>query len=239
MRDSYLAIVTARAGSKRLPGKNIRKFASRPLFVWSVLAALNCPQISRTIVSTDSDIYQRIAISAGADCPWLRDLSLASDDASSADVVKDVLDKLGAETKRYRGLVLLQPTSPLRTAEDITNALALYEARNAPAVVSVSEAECPPAWMLKLSADHVFNEFASEGFCGQCSQSLGNWYRLNGAIYVIGINDFYLEHDFKPHGTLAYVMPRARSIDVDTIFDFKLAELLFLDNIKSSQGKSL
>lgn len=226
MSDKYLAIVTARSGSKRLPGKNVRDLSGKPLFVWSVLAGLQCPQVARTIVSTDSPEYQRIAIDAGADCPWLRDPALAADATTSADVVQDVLDKLGDEVCRYRALVLLQPTSPLRTAADISGALALYEARNAPAVVSVSETECPPAWMGQLPADLVMDDFLPVQFRNLRSQDLGDWYRLNGAVYVIGIDDFRREHGFKPKGTLAYVMPRERSIDVDTAFDFELAASL-------------
>lgn len=226
MKEKYLAIVTARSGSKRLPGKNVRDLCGKPLFVWSVLAGLKCPLVARTIVSTDSVEYQRIAIAAGADCPWLRDPALAADETASADVVKEVLDRLGEEVKQYRALVLLQPTSPLRTAEDISGALALYESRKASAVVSVSEAECPPAWMGKLPDTLVMDEFVPTQFRGLRSQELGAWYRLNGAVYVIGISEFRREHGFMPRGTLGYEMPRERSIDVDTAFDFNLAELL-------------
>lgn len=233
MSNKYLAIVTARSGSKRLPGKNVRDLCGKPLFVWSVLAGLNCPKVSRTIVSTDSAEYQRIAIEAGADCLWLRDPALAADETSSADVVKDVLDRLGDEMKQYHALVLLQPTSPLRTAEDVSNALALYEARNAPAVVSVTDAECPPAWMGQFQADLVMDEFVPAQFRGVRSQDLGNWYRLNGAVYVIGINEFLREQGFKPQGTLAYLMPRERSVDVDTPFDFDIAEFLMSRNVKA------
>jgi CMP-N,N'-diacetyllegionaminic acid synthase len=226
MSDKYLAIVTARAGSKRLPSKNVRSLCGKPLFVWSVLAGLNCPRIARTIVSTDSVDYQRIAIAAGADCPWLRPPDLAADDSSSADAVKDVLDRLGDQVKQYRALVLLQPTSPLRTVEDISAALALYEARDASAVVSVSEAECPPNWIGRLPSDLVMDEFVPAELRCLRGQELGKWCRLNGAIYVIGIEAFRCEHGFIPRGTLAYVMPRERSVDVDSAFDFELAELL-------------
>jgi CMP-N,N'-diacetyllegionaminic acid synthase len=226
MTEKYLAIVTARSGSKRLPGKNVRDFCGKPLFVWSVLTGLACPKVARTIVSTDSEEYQRIAIAAGADCSWLRAPALAADSSSSADVVKDVIDRLGDEVRQYRGLVLLQPTSPLRVAADIGGALALFEARNAPAVVSVSETECPPVWMGRLPPSLVMDEFVPAQFRGLRSQDLGDWYRLNGAVYVIGIDEFRREHGFMPRGTLGYVMPRERSIDVDTAFDFKLATLL-------------
>jgi CMP-N-acetylneuraminic acid synthetase len=226
MKSTYLAIVTARSGSKRLPGKNVLDLCGRPLFVWSVMAGLACPRIGRTMVSTDSAEYQRIAIEAGASCPWLRPPALAADSTSSADVVRDLLDRLGEDLKQYRGIVLLQPTSPLRTADDIEGALDLFEMRNAPAVVSVSEAECPPAWMGQLPANQQMDAFVPEQYRGKRSQDLGKWYRLNGAIYVIGIPEFRREHSFLPPGTLGYVMPRSRSIDVDTIFDFTVAKLL-------------
>lgn len=224
--SNYLAIVTARSGSKRLPGKNLRELCGKPLFVWSILAAQACPQVKRVIVSTDSPEYQRIALEAGGECSWLRDPMHATDTSSSADVVGEVLDRLGEEVLHYRGLVLLQPTSPLRVAADITGALKLFETRNAPAVVSVSEAECPPAWMGQLPSNLVMDAFVPLQFRNLRSQDMGIWYRLNGAVYVIGIDEFRREHGFKPAGTLAYVMPRERSIDVDTEFDFKLAALL-------------
>ena len=189
-------------------------------------AAFRLVRASWLELSADSVDYQRIAIGAGADCPWLRDPVLAADETSSADVVSDVLDRLGDEVKEYRALVLLQPTSPLRTAEDISGALALYEARNAPAVVSISEVECPPAWMGQLPADLVMDEFLSAQCCSRRSQDLGDWYRLNGAVYVIGIEQFQRELGFFPSGTLGYRMPRERSIDVDTAFDFTIASLL-------------
>ena len=226
MTASYLAVVTARSGSKRLPGKNVRDLCGKQLFVWSVLAGLACPQVARTIVSTDSPEYQRIAIAAGADCPWLRDPALAADSTSSADVVKEVLDRLGEEVRHYRGLVLLQPTSPLRTAEDISGALTLFEARNAPAVVSVCEAECPLAWIGRLPDNLLMDDFVPAQFSSTRSQDHGTWYRLNGAVYVIGTEEFRREHGFMPRGTLGYAMPRERSVDVDTAFDFNLAALL-------------
>lgn len=226
MTDKYLAIVTARSGSKRLPGKNVRDLCGKPLFVWSVLAGLQCPQVSRVIVSTDSEEYQRIAIAAGANCPQLRDPALAADETSSADVVKEVLDQLGEELRQYRALVLLQPTSPLRTADDVSAAIALHRKLDASAVVSVCEAECPPAWVGQIGEDLSMDNFIRPEFKGLRSQDLGEWYRVNGAIYVVNIREFLAEWSFMPQGTRAYVMPRERSIDIDTPYDLKLAEAM-------------
>jgi CMP-N-acetylneuraminic acid synthetase len=235
MSGDYLAIVTARSGSKRLPGKNILDFAGKPLFVWSVLAGLGCPAIKRTIVSTDSTEYQQIALKAGADCPWLRSASLAQDQSTSADVVKEVLDELGHAITGYRGLVLLQPTSPLRLSADIAAAITLFESRHASAVVSVSETECPPAWMGQVPADLSMDGFVQPQFKGKRSQDLGLWYRINGALYVIGIDTFRREHGFMPEGTLAYVMPRERSVDIDTDFDLTVAAALMAQRMRDGQ----
>ncbi len=236
MSARYLAIVTARAGSKRLPHKNIKPLCGHPLFIWSVMAAQQCPAIQRVIVSTDSAEYQSIALAAGADCPWLRDPALAADATSSADVVRSVLDLLGEELSHYAGLVLLQPTSPLRTAQDISGALALYEESRAPAVVSISESECPPAWIGQLSDTLSLDDFTPPAMRTMTNQAGRPWYRLNGAVYVIGIDVFRREHGFLPKGTLGYVMPRERSVDVDTAFDFAVAEALMTSGREPHHG---
>ena len=226
MSEGYLAIIPARSGSKRLPGKNIRNLCGKPLFVWSILAGLANSHISRVVVSTDSENYQKLAVQAGAYCPWLRDVTLADDNSTSADVVLDVLERLGDGIQQYRGLILLQPTSPLRSSEDITGALHLFETSQAPAIVSVSQAECPPMWMGKIASDFSMDDFIRPEFSNIRSQDLGAWYRINGAIYIIDIDEFLVNPEFIPTGSIAYVMPRERSVDVDTDFDFRFAEFL-------------
>ncbi|MBD2548387.1 acylneuraminate cytidylyltransferase family protein [Microcystis elabens FACHB-917] len=226
MKHHYLAIITARSGSKRLPGKNVRELCGQPLFVWSVFAAIATPHIARTIVCTDSSDYQRIAKEAGAECPWLRDPALATDGASSADVVAALLERLADSLSQYHGIVLLQPTSPLRTANDIIGALELFESRSSPAVVSISRTECSPTWMGQLPSSLVMDDFTPPQFQNLNQNLSSDWYRLNGAIYVISIEVFLREHRFMPAGSLGYIMPRERSIDIDTEFDFKIASLL-------------
>lgn len=223
---NYLAIVTARSQSKRLPGKNSKFFCGQPLFLWSVKAGMECSQVRETIVTTDSAEYQTLALAAGASCPWLRSAGLSADETSSADVVKDVLNRYGRRLSTYKGLVLLQPTSPLRLAEDISAAIRLHESSGAPAVVSVCEAECPPAWVGQLGTDLRMDDFIRPDVKGLRSQDLGTWYRLNGAVYVIDIEAFIASHGFMPKGTLAYKMPRERSIDIDTAYDFELASFV-------------
>lgn len=224
MSDKYLAIVTARAGSKRLPGKNVRELCGKPLFIWSVLAGTECSDVGATVVSTDSSKYQSLARAAGAECPRLRPVELATDTASSLDVVKDVLDHYGSGLTAYKSFVLLQPTSPLRTANDVTAAIALHRSSGAPAVVSVCQTECPLAWIGQIGNDLRMDKFPKH--TGMRSQDLGTFYRFNGAIYIVNIEAFLAEWTFTPQGTVAYIMPRERSVDVDTPFDLKVAETL-------------
>lgn len=222
----FLAIITARGGSKRLPGKNLLPLRGKPLIAWSILAAQEAPSVGAIHVTTDSPAIRSLSLELGASCPALRSPELATDTATSAAVVHDVLDRLEQELGAYAGLVLLQPTSPLRQAQDIEAAIALYRQGGAQAVVSVCEAECPAPWVGQLSDDGMLDDFVRPEFKGKRSQDLGRWYRFNGAVYVIGFGAFRAENGFMPKGTRAYVMPRHRSVDIDTVMDFRIAEAL-------------
>ena len=142
MTNKYIAII-ARSGSKRLLNKNILSLCGKPLFVWSIIAAQQTSKIERILVSTDSYEYQQIAINAGAECPTLEKL-IYLETMSVCRCSKSVLDGIGDSLTSDMSLILLQPTSPLRTYQDINNAIELYEARQASAVVSVTELECSP-----------------------------------------------------------------------------------------------
>ncbi len=225
MTDRYLAIIPARAGSKRLVNKNALDLGGKPLFIWSVLAGLACRSVDKVIVSTDSPAYQALAVETGADCPRLRSPDLSTDDATSAEVVMDVLAGLGKEIEQYEAFVLLQPTSPLRTSEDVSAAISLYESREVPAVVSVCETECPIEKTGRLGDDLSMDAFTS-GNGSKRGQDLPTGYRLNGAIYVVNIQHFIINQDFVPVGSRAYIMPRERSIDIDTRLDFLIAQAI-------------
>ncbi|WP_186424488.1 cytidylyltransferase domain-containing protein [Pannonibacter sp. I15F10I1] len=222
----FLAIITARGGSKRLPGKNLLPLRGKPLIAWSILAAQAAPSVGAIYVSTDCAEIQSVSAGLGARCPDLRSPELSTDTATSAAVVHDVLDRLAPELDAYAGLVLLQPTSPLRQAQDIEAAIALYRQGGAQAVVSVCEAECPAPWVGQLSEDGMLDSFVRPEFKGRRSQDLGLWYRFNGAVYVIGFAAFRAENGFMPKGTRASIMPRHRSVDIDTAVDLRIAEAL-------------
>ena len=126
-QQRLLAIIPARGGSKRLPGKNIMDLAGKPLIAWTIEAALNSKYIDRVVVSTDDQEISNVSIKYGVEVPFLRPKSLATDDASSIDTIINVLGEIKIIDQHYEYIVLLQPTSPLRTEIDIDKAIELLE----------------------------------------------------------------------------------------------------------------
>lgn len=224
---SVLAIIPARGGSKGLPGKNLRPLAGLPLIAWSIAAARECPAIDDVIVSTDDPAIAEAARTAGARVPFLRPAELANDTARSIDVVHHALRALPALPDL---VVLLQPTSPLRRADDITAALELYTESGADTCVSVTPSTKSPAWMYHLDPQGQMRPLLGEGPTASRRQDLPPVYVLNGAIYVARPS-WLLAHDgfIAPNG-VATVMPAERSVDIDTLLDFRLAELLLADS---------
>jgi N-acylneuraminate cytidylyltransferase/CMP-N,N'-diacetyllegionaminic acid synthase len=147
-----IALVPARGGSKGLPGKNVLPLLGKPLIAWTIEQAKACSYIDRVMVTTDDDGIAAAAREFGADVPFKRPAHLATDAAKSLDVVLHALDWLEAHGDRYDLLVLLQPTSPLRTAGDIGGALDLFISKNAGAVVSVCETDHHPYWSNTIPA---------------------------------------------------------------------------------------
>jgi N-acylneuraminate cytidylyltransferase len=225
-----LAVIPARAGSKRLPGKNLKDLGGKPLIVWTIEAALASPGVAEVWVSTDSGEIASVAHAAGARVPFLRPPELATDSASSLDVVLHALDRAregrGAD---FPEVVLLQPTSPLRNAGDVTAALALLRGKSADAVVSVCPADHSPLWMNVLPPDGSLQGFLRPEVKNLRSQDLPAYYRLNGAIYALRTEALRRERTFIPdRGAYAYIMPRERSVDIDDAMDLALAGI-YLD----------
>lgn len=219
-KKRILAIIPARGGSKRLLGKNMRPLDEVPLIVYSINAAKQCEVIDRIIVSTDSEDIAKVAIDAGAEVD-VRSKKLSSDNVTTIDVVKDLLERFRA----FDICVTLQPTSPLRTADDIQGSLDLFESKKADAVISVCKAEHPPQWTSTIGKNNEMDIFARQLVQNKRSQDFGDFYRLNGAIYCNSVHK--LMEAVSPifeDNSYAYVMPFNRSIDIDTLEDFELAE---------------
>jgi N-acylneuraminate cytidylyltransferase len=219
---SVLALIPARGGSKGLPGKNIRPLKDKPLIGWSIEAARASRYVSRVVVSSDDEEILAVARDQGAETPFRRPASLAGDDAPSMDVVLHALDQLAG----FEWIVLLQPTSPLRLAVDIDAAIEQCLKTNAPACVSVCEAPASPWWMFQVGEQGALRSFLPPEQRPAKRQDLPDLYALNGAVYVAKTEWLQTSRSFLTEETVAYVMPPARSVDIDTLFDFQWAECL-------------
>jgi len=219
---SVLAVVTARGGSKGLPRKNLLPFRGAPLIAWTIRAAQAARAIDRLILSSDDPEIIETARALGCEAPFRRAPDLASDTAASIDVLLDAADRVPG----YDIVVLLQPTSPLRSAADIEATLAVMAETGAPGAVSVSEAPCHPYLIFRRDAAGRLSPFVEKpADMGWRRQDLPPAWRVNGAVYAADLAWLRAERTLCKAGeTVAYEMPVERSIDIDTLEDLQAAE---------------
>jgi len=220
-----IAIIPARSGSKGLHDKNIKELNGKPLIAYSIETAINSSLFKTVMVSTDSEAYAEIARAYGAEVPFLRSARTSSDVASSWDTVLEVLDRYENRGASFDTFCLLQPTSPLRITEDVIAAYDVFILRNAFSVVSMTELEHPLSWCGLLGENDSLDGFIDESKEIQ-RQAQRKYYRPNGAIYIASISEFKKEPFLYRKGSFAYIMPKERSVDIDTEFDFCFAEFL-------------
>lgn len=220
-----IAIITARSGSKGVKDKNIRELCGKPLLAYSIECALSSRQFEKVFVSTESEKYAEIARFYGAEVPFLRSEENASDASSSWDTVREVINEWECRNEYFDSIMLLQPTSPLRTVEDINNSLSLMKEKDAKAIVSVCKAEHSPLWCNTLAEEGKMDNFYRKQYCNVNRQRLPEYYRLNGAIYLVRREELNNEEMFR-HECYAYIMPNERSVDIDTELDFIIAKCL-------------
>jgi N-acylneuraminate cytidylyltransferase len=224
---NILAIIPARKGSKRLPGKNMMQLLGKPLVQWSIEAALNCDDIDTVLVSTDDKDLAALSLQLGAEAPFLRPNNLATDESKTIDVVTHAVDYYQQIGIEYKYILVLQPTSPLRTSVHIQEAIDLLYKSNANGVISVCPCEHTPLWSNVLPADNNMEHFLKEDLKNKRSQDLPIFHRLNGAIYLIKTTQITLESSLFPsRNTTAYIMPAIESVDIDHELDFLLAETI-------------
>jgi len=221
-----LAIIPARSGSKGLIDKNIKMLYEKPLMAYSIESAIESSQFDEVMVSTDSEIYAEIAIKYGAVVPFLRSAEKSSDNSSSWDVVKEVLECYGVRGTTFNTVALLQPTSPLRTAQDINNAFAIMQEKQANAVVSVCEVDHSPLWCNVLPENGSMDRFLPKDLVTKGRQKLDTYYRINGAIYLVDVPYLLSSQTIYDQRCFAYKMDKSRSIDIDDLIDFHIAESL-------------
>jgi CMP-N,N'-diacetyllegionaminic acid synthase len=225
--NRILAVIPARAGSKRIKNKNTRLAGGKPLIAWTIEQANKSQLIDRLILSSEDPEICSIAAKYQCEVPFLRPQELAEDDSTSVDVILHVLSKVD----NYDYVVMLQPTSPFRESKDIDDCISCCIDNFANACISMTEVEKTPHWMYYISHDGKLSPIIDKdkvkpNYWPQVDQA----YVLNGAIYIVKI-DWFLEYKtFLSNETIGFIMPRNRSLDVDTILDWDLMELLFLKN---------
>ncbi|AFA49239.1 acylneuraminate cytidylyltransferase family protein [Acetobacterium woodii] len=224
-----LAIIPARSGSKGLKDKNIKLLNGKPLLAYTIEVALESDIFDEIFVSTDSDVYAKIAQDYGANVPFLRSKELSTDTASSWNVVRDAVlsfRKIGGE---FDTIALLQPTSPLRENKDIINAYHLMKMKNANTIVSVCEVDHSPLWSNILPEDKSLDNFLKEEFLNTNRQNLPTFYRVNGAIYIVKVDYLMKVENIYKENSYAYVMDKKRSVDIDDEFDFNYAKEILVE----------
>ncbi len=217
-----LAIIPARSGTKGLKDKNIKLLNGKPLLAYSIEAAKNSGIFEEIYVSTDSKLYADIAIEYGASVPFLRSEKNATDTASSWDVVREALSQYEEKGRIFDTVTLLQPTTPLRTADNIKETYEILQKNNTNSVVSVCEVDHSPLWCNKLPQDGSMENFIRKDIRILPRQKLDTYYRINGAVYMVRVPYFKTCKTIYDKDCTAYIMDKEKSIDIDDEFDFKL-----------------
>jgi len=219
---TFLAIIPARGGSKRLPRKNILDLNGKPLISYSIEEALKSKYIDKVVVSSDDDEILEVSLKSGA-VVLKRPNFLATDRSSTFDAIEHAISK----NKAYDYIVLLQPTSPLRMVSHIDEAIEKLESKDADAIVSVCEVEHSPLWMNTIPDNGNMDLFIKEDIKNIRSQDLKTFFRLNGAIYICKKDRLLKEKTFFfKNNIFSYEMEWKYSVDIDTFYDFKLAEII-------------
>ncbi|HSI10806.1 MAG TPA: acylneuraminate cytidylyltransferase family protein [Chthoniobacter sp.] len=220
------ALIPARGGSKSIPRKNIVPVGGKPLIAWTIEAALSSKLLDRVCVSTDDEEIAAVARQYGAEVPFMRPAELASDEAGSLGVALHALDWMAAHDGEPDYLLLLQPTSPLRTTADIDGAIRLAEEHAASAVLGVCEASPHPWLARQISPEGVLGDFFPLKDKPRRRQDYPPAYMINGAVYLNLVTSLRAARTFQPPDARAYIMPAERSLDIDTPLELRLVDLL-------------
>lgn len=221
-----LAVIPARSGSKGLKHKNIKLLNNKPLLAYSIEAAINSRIFDEIMVSTDSEKYADIAKQYGARVPFLRSKELSGDCVSSWDSVREVLEEYNKLGVSFDTVTLLQPTSPLRTVNDIIAGYDLFKNKNADCVASVCEMDHSPLWSNTLPEDCSMSSFLKPEILDIPRQNNPNYYRINGALYIVKTKIIIEKENIYNEKSFALIMKCENSIDIDNELDFTIAQAL-------------
>ena len=221
-----VALIAARGGSKGIPRKNVAILAGKPLICWTIEAALSSTHLHRVILSTDDEEIAAIGTKHGVEVPFTRPAELSGDQAGSLGVALHALDWMESQGNLPDYLLYLQPTSPLRTTSDIDGIIGLARERRPEAVVGISPAEPHPYYTRRLSTEGVIRPFIELAQPPVRRQDYPPVYCINGALYLNTPACLRQRQTFEPPTTLGYLMPLERSLDIDTPWQLRLADLL-------------
>lgn len=221
---NIIAIIPARGGSKGIPNKNIKNLAGKPLIAYTIKSALNSKYIDRVIVSTDDEEIAAISQSYGAEIVT-RPSDLALDSSPLIDTIFHAVKWLKNDYD-FEIVVLLQPTSPLRTTNDIDSSIQLFLKRDCTSVISVCDTR-KLYWSLKLENGYLI-PFFKKKYVAMRRQHLPQLFMPNGAIFISTLCNIYNKKSFYTERIIPYIMPLERSIDIDTDIDFMLAEQVII-----------
>ena len=219
---TVLGLITARGSSKGVPRKNLMNLTGRTLIDWTIEPALRSRFIDRLIISSDDEEILAVARDTGCEVPFVRPAKLAEDDTPHAEVISHALAEIDEE---YDYVVLLQPTSPLRRTEDIDACIELCHAKGAPSAVSVTKFDKNLHSIMEIDTEGKVRAILN-GSSRPTRRQDTDTYILNGAVYVCRCDWWKRNESFLSRQTLAYIMPFERSIDIDSDFDFEIAEML-------------
>jgi CMP-N,N'-diacetyllegionaminic acid synthase len=222
-----LALVTARGGSVRLPGKNLRPLGGKPLINWSIEIAQDIPEICEILVSTDNESIADVSRQAGSLVPWLRPQELSTNEASSVAVALHALNWYEAEKGIVDGLLLLQPTSPFRSRQTVLNGITLFAKNGMLPVVGVSPTHAHPLWSFKIEKGELLSFVDNSGIQNR-SQDLQPAYIVNGSFYLISPSELRENKSFFGQRTIPLVSESEQeALDIDTELDFAFAEFIY------------
>ena len=227
-----IAIIPARGGSKGLPGKNIKQLCGRPLIHWTIKQALDSNEFDDVFVSTDDPMIMEVANKLGNFCPELRPSSLANDESKTIDVILYTIKKYYS-SKKNPLVVLLEPTSPLREAEDIKNAITLFKDSGADSLVSVSKTETQnPAFLFKMDIINRLQPISGIFPNSLRRQEIEDCFFIEGCLYISWFNSLVKNEGFLGPNTIGYKVPKWKSYEIDDIFDFKCVEAVMKEFYK-------
>lgn len=223
-----LGIIPARGGSKGVPGKNLRLVQGKPLVGRAVETALGSRYIDRLILSSEDHEIIAAARSFGCDIPFVRPEELAADESVTNDVI---LHAMKSMNEKYDIVVCLQVTSPLVTSDDIDGSIRMCAENDISSCVSVCEVDKSPFWMFTMPEDIILKPLMGDSYLTKRRQDLPKTFIPNGAVFVAKWDWFLEKKTFYGSETAGYVMPRSRSLDIDTENDFKLLEFIMKNGL--------